>query len=212
MTKNKKQLIITSIVCVLPMIVGAILYSRLPEQLPTHFDMKGNVDDYSSKAFVCFGLPIIMLLINLFVHIGINNDPKSEGANKIAVGIGQWTAPVTSIIISIVSFAPSLGVVLPETKTWIFLVGILIIVLGNYLPKCRQNYTVGIKLPWTLNDVDNWNKTHRMAGVLWIICGILFSVSAFLGKVGEGLMIAIIIIMVCVPAAYSYALYKKKNA
>ena len=71
MTKNKKQLIITSIVCVLPMIVGAILYSRLPEQLPTHFDMKGNVDDYSSKAFVCFGLPIIMLLINLFVHIGI---------------------------------------------------------------------------------------------------------------------------------------------
>ena len=146
MTKNKKQLIITSIVCVLPMIVGAILYSRLPEQLPTHFDMKGNVDDYSSKAFVCFGLPIIMLLINLFVHIGINNDPKSEGTNKIAVGIGKWTAPVTSIIISIVSFAPSLGVVLPETKTWIFLVGILIIVLGNYLPKCRQNYTVGIKL------------------------------------------------------------------
>lgn len=212
MTKNKKQLIITSIVCVLPMIVGAILYSRLPEQLPTHFDMKGNVDDYSSKAFVCFGLPIIMLLINLFVHIGINNDPKSEGTNKIAAGIGKWTAPVTSIIISIVSFAPSLGVVLPETKIWMVLVGILIIVLGNYLPKCRQNYTVGIKLPWTLNDVDNWNKTHRMAGVLWIICGILFSISAFLGKVGEGLMIAIIIIMVCIPTAYSYALYKKKNA
>ena len=192
MTKNKKQLIITSIVCVLPMIVGAILYSRLPEQLPTHFDMKGNVNDYSSKAFVCFGLPIIMLLINLFVHIVMNNDPKSGGANKTAVGIGKWTAPVASIVISIVSFAPSLGVELPETKIWIIL--------------------VGIKLPWTLNDVDNWNKTHRMAGVLWIICGILFSVSAFLGKVGEGLMIAIIIIMVCIPTAYSYALYKKKNA
>lgn len=211
MTKNKKQLIITSIVCVLPMIFGAILYSRLPEQLPTHFDMKGNVDDYSSKAFVCFGIPIIMLLINLYVNIVINNDPKGKGANKIAVGIGKWAAPVASIVISIVSFATSLGVALPETKIWMVLVGILIIVIGNYLPKCRQNYTVGIKLPWTLNDVDNWNKTHRMAGVLWIICGILFSVSAFLGKVGEGLMIALVLIMVCVPAVYSYAFYKKKN-
>ena len=83
--------------------------------------------------------------------------------------------------------------------------------IGNYLPKCRQNYTVGIKLPWTLNDINNWNKTHRMAGVLWIICGILFAISAFLGRVGEVSIIILIIVMVCVPTAYSFLLYKNKR-
>lgn len=208
---NKKQMIITSIVCVLPMIIGAIIYSKLPKQMPIHFNYSGNADNYASKAFVCFALPLIMLLANLLLHVIINNDPKNNGGGSVVATISKWTIPVVSVIVFALCSIYGLGYNLSSTKYVIVAVGILIIFIGNYLPKCRQNYTVGIKLPWTLNDINNWNKTHRMAGVLWIICGILFAVSAFLGRVGEVSIIILIIVMVCVPTAYSFLLYKNKR-
>jgi uncharacterized membrane protein len=208
---NKKQMIITSIVCVLPMIIGAIIYSKLPKQMPIHFNYSGNADNYAPKAFVCFALPLIMLLANLLLHVIINNDPKNNGGGSVVATISKWTIPVVSVIVFALCSIYGLGYNLSSTKYVIVAVGILIIFIGNYLPKCRQNYTVGIKLPWTLNDINNWNKTHRMAGVLWIICGILFAVSAFLGRVGEVSIIILIIVMVCVPTAYSFLLYKNKR-
>jgi uncharacterized membrane protein len=85
--------------------------------------------------------------------------------------------------------------------------GALFIVLGVYLPKCKQNYTVGIKLPWTLNDEENWNKTHRLAGWVWMLGGIGTIISGafdlFL------LSIPFIAAMVVIPTIYSFVLYKK---
>ena len=152
-----------------------------------------------------------MLLANLLLHVIINNDPKNNGGGSVVATISKWTIPVVSVIVFALCSIYGLGYNLSSTKYVIVAVGILIIFIGNYLPKCRQNYTVGIKLPWTLNDINNWNKTHRMAGVLWIICGILFAVSAFLGRVGEVSIIILIIVMVCVPTAYSFLLYKNKR-
>ena len=208
---NKKQMIITSIVCVLPMIIGAIIYSKLPKQMPIHFNYSGNADNYAPKAFVCFALPLIMLFAILFFHVFINNDFKYNGGGSVVATISKWTIPVVSVIVFALCSIYGLGYNLSSTKYIIGAVVIVIIFSGNYLPKCRQNYTVGIKLPWTLNDINNWNKTHRMAGVLWIICGILFAISAFLGRVGEVSIIILIIVMVCVPTAYSFLLYKNKR-
>lgn len=91
---NKKQMIITSIVCVLPMIIGAIIYSKLPKQMPIHFNYSGNADNYAPKAFVCFALPLIMLLANLLLHVIINNDPKNNGGGSVVATISKWTIPV----------------------------------------------------------------------------------------------------------------------
>lgn len=158
---NKKQMIITSIVCVLPMIIGAIIYSKLPKQMPIHFNYSGNADNYAPKAFVCFALPLIMLLANLLLHVIINNDPKNNGGGSVVATISKWTIPVVSVIVFALCSIYGLGYNLSSTKYVIVAVGILIIFIGNYLPKCRQNYTVGIKLPWTLNDINNWNKNTQ---------------------------------------------------
>ena len=88
-----------------------------------------------------------------------------------------------------------------------FLVGILFIVMGNYMHKIKQNYTVGIKIPWTLSSEKNWNKTHRMASWLFIIGGILFCINGFF-KMTEMLFVVVVLIIV-VPMVYSFVLYRK---
>ena len=82
-------------------------------------------------------------------------------------------------------------------------------VIGNYLPKCKQNYTLGIKLPWTLDDEENWNRTHRFAGFLWVVGGVLIAINAFLEW--EWLFLVVVFAMVLIPAIYSYLYYKKQK-
>ena len=85
--------------------------------------------------------------------------------------------------------------------------GALFVIVGNYMPKCKQNYSIGIKLPWTLNDEENWNRTHRLAGKLWVAGGFLEMMTAFFG--GFILFFIISIAMIIIPTVYSYVLYKK---
>ena len=89
------------------------------------------------------------------------------------------------------------------------LVGVVFIIIGNYLPKCRQSYTVGIKLPWTLASEDNWNRTHRMAGGLWMVGGAVVLLMGLTGKAYVAVFLSVTAVMVLVPTIYSYLLYRK---
>jgi uncharacterized membrane protein len=88
------------------------------------------------------------------------------------------------------------------------LVGLMFIIVGNLLPKCRQSYTLGIKLPWTLHNEENWNKTHRLAGKLWVVGGIITMASALIGSFW--ILLSVLILMVAIPTIYSYCLYRKQ--
>ena len=87
------------------------------------------------------------------------------------------------------------------------LLGVSLVAIGNYLPKCQQNYTIGIKIPWTLNSEENWNRTHRLAGFVWVMGGIIMILSAF--WVGIWITIAVSAMMALIPVIYSYALHRK---
>ena len=87
--------------------------------------------------------------------------------------------------------------------------GLLLAAIGNYLPKCQPNYTVGIRLPWTLADEANWRKTHRLAGPVWVIGGLVIAVLAF--TPWRALDLLVLIPMVLIPALYSFFLYRRKK-
>ena len=87
------------------------------------------------------------------------------------------------------------------------LVGLVLTVVGNYMPKCKQNYTIGIKIPWTLHSEENWNRTHRFAGRLWVVCGLGIMVTGFLG--GFWYTMSLVLLMVLAPLLYSYLLHRK---
>ena len=206
--KNKKTLIITSLICLLPMLVGALVYSRLPEQVATHFDLQGNPDGWSSRPFAVFGLPGILLAVNLLTPFALQADPKHKNMSGALVNIVIWTVPVISLLCSGLTLGRALGYDLRIEMVLPVFMGILFILIGNYLPKTKQSYTMGIKLPWTLASEENWNRTHRLAGFLWVIGGAFFIIMSFIGWNFIAFLIPITL-MVLVPTVYSYLLYRK---
>lgn len=210
MTINKKRLLITSLVTLFPILIGLLLWKQLPDQVPTHFDFSGKVDDYSSKTFAVFFLPLLMLAIHLFTVWLVSKDPKSGRLGKMA-GLVYWIVPAISLFAQTMVFIAATGSGHGMTLNANIFMGLVFLVLGNYLPKIRQNYTVGIKIPWTLNNENNWNKTHRMAGKLWVAGGLLILILG-LFKISNGIVFGIVLtIMIVLPMIYSYCLYQKGN-
>lgn len=206
--KNKKTLVITSLICLLPIIVGALVYKRLPETIATHFDLNGNPDGWSSRAFAVFGLPAILLAVNLLLPFMLRADPKHENMSGALVNITIWTIPVLSLICSGLTLGRALGYDVRIERVLPVFMGVLFILIGNYLPKTKQSYTMGIKLPWTLASEENWNRTHRLAGFLWVLGGVFFIVMSFIGWSVPAFVIPLVV-MVLVPIVYSYLLYRK---
>ena len=206
--KNRKMLIVTTLICLLPLLAGALVYSRLPEQVATHFDLQGNPDGWSSRAFAAFGLPGILLAVNLLLPFLLRADPKHKNMSGALVNITIWTVPVVSLLCSGLTLGRALGYDLRIEMVLPVFMGVLFILIGNYLPKTKQSYTMGIKLPWTLASEENWNRTHRLAGFLWVIGGAFFIVMSFIGWNYIAFLIPITL-MVLVPTVYSYLLYRK---
>ncbi len=206
--KNKKTLVITSLICLLPIIVGALVYKRLPETIATHFDLNGNPDGWSSRAFAVFGLPAILLAVNLLLPIMLRADPKHENMSGALVNITIWAIPVLSLICSGLTLGRALGYDVRIERVLPVFMGVLFILIGNYLPKTKQSYTMGIKLPWTLASEENWNRTHRLAGFLWVLGGVYFIVMSFIGWSVPAFVLPLAV-MVLLPIVYSYLLYRK---
>ena len=137
-------------------------------------------------------------------------DPKYKNINEKTKYILHWIIPIVAVFCSALTDAAALGKDVKITLIAPMFVGLVFVITGNYLPKMTQSYTVGIKIPWTLNSEENWNKTHRMAGFLWVIGGIAMIITGALG-VGKISIIVIMVVLVLVPVIYSYLLYRKEG-
>lgn len=200
-------------IAILPFIMSACFYNRLPEQVAVHFNASGVADGYSSRLFAAFGLPAILLVVAILVNFCIKADPKHQNIerSKGMTLLGRWLVVILANIVQIVIlFYAVVDVNFNMSLGFGVLTGIMIAAIGNYLPKCKQNYTVGIKVPWTLADEENWTKTHRFAGYVWTVCGVLMAIGAFLPN--QYINIALLAIIIIVPILYSYLLYRHKKA
>jgi len=208
---RKIALIVTSIICLLPICLALVMYDDLPEKVVMQWNFEGNPNWYAHKAVIAFGIPLFFMVLNIAMNLLFYADPKRENTSKVMRIFVVWFIPVLSLIIVPLMLLMNSGVELPIPMIVFILIGLIFIFIGNYLPKSRQNFSVGVRTKWTLNDPENWNKTHRVAGVTFMIGGLLFIVLAFLpleNIIGIIFIFLIIIIMAVVPILYSYNLYK----
>lgn len=209
--KYGKTLLITTILILLPMLAGIILWSKLPEQFPIHFNAAGEVDGWSSKAFGVFGLPLILVVLQWLCTVGsLKMDPKAENLEGKVFSLVLWVPPVLSIVLNTLVYCTALGMSMNVQIIMPLLVGLLVVILGNWLPKCKPTWTLGIKLPWTLADENNWNRTHRFAGPVWVVCGMVIMLCALIGGASLWVMSAASVVMIAAPTVYSYLLFKGK--
>ena len=205
--KHLKTLIITSILTLLPILAGLYLWNTLPEQVPSHWDVNGEIDGWSSKPFFVFGLPSIMLAAQWLCVLVTAADPKKANHSGKVLHLVLWIIPLLSIILSAMTYIVVLGHAVRVEVVMPLVIGLVFTIIGNYLPKCKQSYTVGIKIPWTLHSEENWNRTHRFAGRLWLVCGFGIMLTAFVG--GFWVFLPIVLVMVLAPMVYSYLLHRK---
>lgn len=209
--ENKGKLILTSIITLLPIIIGLVLWNELPDKMPTHWNAEGVVDGWSSKGFTVFGLPLFLLGVHWICTLATGADPKKRNHTEKMVGIVLWICPVVSILMLVLVYGTALGMEFKVDKLMLIFMGLMFLIIGNYLPKCKQNYTIGIKIPWTLNDEENWNYTHRLSGKLWVIGGVIILLCVLLpANVMSVVVLASMLALAILPMVLSYLFYRKK--
>ena len=206
--KFKKTDIIAVLVVLASLVHLIVAYPSLPAQVVTNWGFNGDVE-YSSKSTLWLLWAINAGMIPLF-FVMPKIDPKGKSYIKVE-GFYTYFRLLMVVFLAVLMEIT----ILSANDPYRFNVGkisslglaFLFIFIGNYLPKCKQNYTMGIKLPWTLDNEENWNRTHRMAGFLWVIGGVLIIINAFLEW--YWLFFAIVFTMTLIPTVYSYLYYVK---
>lgn len=208
---NKLKLILASIGIMLPSLVGVILWDKLPSEMATHFGPNGNADGFSSKAFAVFGLPLILLAVFWICMFFTLKDKKNANQDKKAFNMIFWLMPILSCIVNGVIYLIAFGKEINITFILALMLGLLFMFIGNYMPKCRQNATLGVKIRWTLQSEENWNVTHRFTGKVWFICGLITLLTVFLPlKVCFFIWPVTFFFSMVLPVIYSYVFYKKE--
>ena len=206
---NKKTLIIASIVTILPILIGLLVWDRLPDVMATHFGMDNEANGWSSKAFAVFGLPLFLLAMEWIAAVVTSQDPRRQNISPKLFTLILWIIPVVSIVCGAAIYTYNLGMRTDTSFFAMIFMGLMFIVIGNYMPKTRQNYTIGIKIPWTLADEENWNRTHRLAGYLWVAGGILMLLAALTGFTNIRWFFVILVVMTIVPCVYSFWMHAR---
>jgi uncharacterized membrane protein len=209
--KLKKELPIIGIV-LLPFIYLAYIWNNLPEQVPMHWNLKGEIDDWGSKYSLIglvFLLPVLTYVLMLFLP---KIDPKK---NMESMG-GKYNqfkfilVAFMSVTVLVVIFI-SKNQKLSNPNMIAILAGILFVFVGNYFKVMKQNYFIGIKTPWTLESEEVWKLTHLLAGKMWVIGGLLIVICSLVVPVNLifYFFISISVVISIVPIVYSYLIYKK---
>lgn len=209
MKTNRKELFLTTLVCLLPMAAGAAVYHRLPETMATHWGTDGAANGWMPRAAAVFALPALIAAIDLFCCWAMDRDPRKENMSTALRSITMWSCPAVSLLCGTITLGTGLGYEMHVSTVAPLFVGILFLVIGNYLPKTKQSDTLGIRLPWTLSSEENWDRTHRLTGFLWVAAGLLFLVLTLLHLWNAWLLSGLIVLATLLPLFYSYYLYRK---
>lgn len=189
-------------------------YPQLPPTVATHWNLRGTADGFSSRAMAVSIIPAVILLMTGLFNVLPKLDPRGDNYSKF---IGTyWLIANAVIVFMLVAhgmiIATGLGYSVKIDRLMPIGVGVLFIVLGNYLTRVEPNWFVGIRTPWTLSSDTVWRKTHRTGGWLMVLGGLVIAACAFLPHGAFlPLLIAAILIMSVIPIVQSYVLWKREK-
>ena len=208
--EHKMLLVLTSAVILLQMLVGVLLWDRLPDPMATHFNFNNEPDGFSSKVFAVFGMPLLLLGLHFIcLLLSCMSNIQMQNVSSRVKSLMLLSVPAASLLVTVLCYGYALGAPFAIDRiVWVF-VGMIFALVGNYLPKMRRSNTTGIRLPWTLADEEIWNRTHRFAAPVWVLCGLLMIVCGLIGS-GPMIPIAAIVVVSGLPIAYSLVINWKK--
>jgi uncharacterized membrane protein len=210
MKLNRYDFIVIAIAAI-SLIIGVSLYSQMPEQMASHWNAQGIADGFTSKFWGVFLMPIISLGLVVLLLLIPRIDPLKANIEKFK---GYYYSFVILIVlfftyIYVLTLLWNKGSRFDMTQLMAPAMGLLFYVAGVMMSRAKRNYFIGIRTPWTLNNEEVWNKTHRLGGILFKISGVIAAVGAFLPEYTIIFIIVPVIIAAVVAIIYSYVIYQK---
>lgn len=195
-------------------VLGIYFYRHFPASVVSHWNFRGEPDGYSGKTGAALGIPFLLLGIYLLFLALPALDPKKDRYRDFAGPYAVFRAAIIAamFIAYLSSGLYNLGYNVPVKFVIPIAVGLLMMVLGNFMGKLKNNWFVGIRTPWTLSSENVWNKTHRMGGYAFIFFGLLIIAAPFLPP-ALGLAAFIVGALTAVTGTflYSYFIYRKEK-
>ena len=214
MSNNKTTNKIIGGILLVSLAVTLFYYPRVPDIIPTHWGISGRIDATGPKymLFVFWGLALFVNVIMLFAE---KIEPKKGSYAKFPKVFNILRVFITALLcgLELLTIAFAFTPDFADMNSIMYItMGLMFVLLGNYMPKVKHNYTFGIKVPWTLASENVWNKTHRMAGPRWIAGGIAIMGGVFMPpEIAFVIMFAVILLLVVAPMVYSYIEFRKEK-
>jgi uncharacterized membrane protein len=223
--QNKKEMIMAEnlkrlnwLVIAAPAIYLLIIWNNIPDIVPMHYDLEGNIDRYGSKKELIFLVGVItvvntlifLLLVNLhLLDTKLKASQNREKMTRIGIIVSMFISAVLFMLI----YTSLNGNIKLFAHLILAAVGLLFSFIGNYMYTIKPNYFAGIRLPWTLKNEENWRMTHLLAGKLWFAGGLLIAIISLFTSLQAGIISALVIILVItiIPGIYSYRMYKEQK-
>lgn len=210
--KKNKLFYLTLIITFIPLIVNLIAYPHMPDKVPVHWGITGDPNRYGSKMeqLTLSALPLVLFL---FLNYLPSIDPKKESYKKHdnSFSIINFVIILVLIIFNLTGLFSALGYNIQFQKIVPVLLGVLFIVLGNFMTQLRHNYFFGIRTPWTLASEYVWKKTHRFGGYVFVLIGLVPLSSLFIGPIGMYLFLGAMAIGIAMILIYSYLVFKREE-
>jgi uncharacterized membrane protein len=212
--KDVKLEVLTWLVMLVPLVHLAVSWNSLPDQVPVHFNLDGEVDRWGSKYYFL----TIILGVTIVTYFFLKFLPYLDPKQKIEYMGSKFTRLrfVLILFLASISLFLTYNALNPATfnmNLMFVLLGVFFIVLGNYFQAIKPNYFIGIRTPWTLESENVWKKTHRIGGRLWMLAGLLLVLLAFTEDkvISRIFFIIIMTISVGIPIVYSFIESKKEQ-
>jgi uncharacterized membrane protein len=202
------------VVAALAAAVSVWAFSRLPDTVATHWNLRGTPDGYSSRVWAVAVMPLVMLGLTGLFNVLPKVDPRRENYAKflgsywlIANAILAFTGVAHGLII-----ANGLGYTVQVDRLLPVGVGLLFAFLGNYLTRVEPNWFIGVRTPWTLSSDAVWRRVHRTAGWLFVVAGLVIAAGAFAPRSAfMPLFVATVALAAGIPVVQSYVLWKREQ-
>ncbi|MBQ8391636.1 MAG: DUF1648 domain-containing protein [Clostridia bacterium] len=199
-----KILIITCLVCLSSILLGLYLWDDLPDKVAIHFNIYNEADNFASKGFAVFGLPIMMVFLQMFCCI-INDLNSHKHGKRIKLETAtKWIIPIMTIILQIITFGYSLGWNIDIRKAVAIIIGVMFLVIGNYLPKLDyvKNYNL---------DTEKARKINRFIGYETVIMGVLMLITIFLPPIATAIWLVLLIPYTIISVIYGIKVGRKTD-
>jgi uncharacterized membrane protein len=187
-----------------------LLYGRLPDAIPTHWNARGEVDGFTPKPWGPFILPMVMAGVYALLSVIPRISPRGYRIERFQDVYQVILAAIMAFLflVNVLVLLAGIGAPVPMSRAIHAGTGLLLLVLGNFMGKVTKNFFVGIRTPWTLASDEVWLRTHRLGGKSFVLAGVAVFVSGLLGG-GSPPVLAAVAIAAGIPIVYSYVIYRR---